>query len=67
MPVILPSEAHRAWLTGKSQSVRPLLVPFPASKMISHAVSYDVNYPKIDDEYLVRPVEPNLGVTLSLC
>jgi hypothetical protein len=33
---------------------------------MSHAVGYDVNDPKVDDEHLLRPVEPNLGVTLSL-
>jgi hypothetical protein len=34
--------------------------------MTSHAVSYDVNDAKLDDERLVRPAEPNIGVTLSL-
>jgi hypothetical protein len=43
-----------------------LLAPFPASEMTSHVVSYDVNHTKIDDEHLLRPVEPNLGVTPSL-
>ena len=66
MPVILHLEAHDAWLTGESDSVQDLLIPFPAAEMSSHAVSYDVNHPRIDDEYLIRPVEPNLGATLSL-
>ena len=66
MPVILHLEAHAAWLTGESDSVQDLLIPFPATEMSSHAVSYDVNHPRIDDEYLFRPVEPNLGATLSL-
>lgn len=43
-----------------------LLVAFPADEMTSHAVSYDVNHTKVDDEHLVLPVEPNVGVTLSL-
>lgn len=68
MPVILPPESHGQWLGNDSEPValRNLLAPFPASEMASHAVSYDVNHPKIDDEYLTRPVEPNIGVTPSL-
>ena len=66
MPVILRPEAHHAWLTGESNSVQDLLIPFPADEMSSHAVSYDVNHPRIDDEHLIRRVEPNLGATMSL-
>jgi hypothetical protein len=42
------------------------LLPYPASEMTSNVVSYDVNHPKIDESYLITPVEPKLGVTLSL-
>jgi len=68
MPVILPSESQDQWLNDGSESVvlRSLLTPFPAAEMTSHAVSYDVNHPKIDEEYLTSPVEPNIGVTPSL-
>ena len=68
MPVILRPESHDLWLNDDSSPVklRNLLAPFPTSEMTSHAVSYDVNHTKIDDEHLVRPVELNLGVTLSL-
>jgi len=66
MPVILRADAHDMWLKDEPKSVRNLLTPFPASEMTSHAVSYDVNHPKMDDEHLVRRVEPNLGVTLNL-
>jgi len=68
MPVILPSESQDRWLYGDSEpmALRSLLAPFPASEMMSHPVSYDVNHPKIDDEYLTKPVEPNIGVTLRL-
>jgi putative SOS response-associated peptidase YedK len=68
MPVILSSETQDQWLDDDSEPVtlRSLLAPFPAAKMTSHAVSYDVNLPKIDDEYLIRPVVPNIGVTPSL-
>lgn len=68
MPVILRPESQDWWLDRDSDRVtlRNLLAPFPASEMASHPVSYDVNHPKIDDEYLTRPVEANIGVTPSL-
>ena len=68
MPVILRSESQDQWLDVNSEpvSLRSLLAPFPAPEMTSHAVSYDVNHPKIDNEYLTRPVVPNIGVTPSL-
>jgi putative SOS response-associated peptidase YedK len=66
MPVIIPPEAHDTWLGGKVEAVKDLLTPFPAAQMTCHAVTYDVNNTKIDEEYLVKPVEPNRGVTLSL-
>jgi putative SOS response-associated peptidase YedK len=68
MPVILRSRSYDAWLDGDNEAakLRNLLTPFPASEMMRHAVSYDVNHPKIDAEYLTRPAEPNIGVTPSL-
>ena len=66
MPVILRPEAHDKWLNGEAESVRNLLIPFAAAEMTRHAVSYDVNHTGIDDEHLVKPVEPNLGVTPRL-
>ncbi len=68
MPVILRSEDQDMWLRGsaKLKDLKNLLVPFSANEMKSHPVSSDVNRPRIDDEHLVRPVEPNLGVTPSL-
>ena len=68
MPVILGSESENLWLNEESRSadLKDLLVPYPAKLMTSHAVSYDVNSTKIDEERLLRPVEPNIGVTLSL-
>jgi putative SOS response-associated peptidase YedK len=68
MPVILESEAYDLWLNDNSRAadLKDLLAPLPADLMASHAVSYEVNDTKIDDERLVRPVEPNIGVTLSL-
>ena len=66
MAVILSPESQDQWLNDDSEPVRDLLVPFPASEMTSHAVIYDVNHLKIDDDHLTRPVEPNIGVTPSL-
>ena len=68
MPVILPAAAYDQWLDDEFNPIKltSLLAPFPADEMKSHAVSYDVNGTKVDDEHLVQPVEPNIGVTLSL-
>ncbi|HEX7333085.1 MAG TPA: SOS response-associated peptidase [Pyrinomonadaceae bacterium] len=68
MPVILGSEAYNLWLNEESRAadLKDLLVPFSADLMTSHAVSYEVNGTKVDDERLLRPVTPNIGVTLSL-
>jgi putative SOS response-associated peptidase YedK len=68
MPVILRPESHECWLNEEFNPVKlgNLLLAFPADAMTSHAVSYDVNHAKVDDEHLVLPVEPNVGVTLSL-
>jgi putative SOS response-associated peptidase YedK len=68
MPVILPGESHDLWLKedARSADLKDLLAPFPAEAMTSHAVSYEVNDAKVDDERLLRRVEPNIGVNLSL-
>lgn len=68
MPVILRPEAYDLWLNDESRAadLKDLLVPFPADQMMSHAVSYEVNDPKIDDERLLREVEPNIGANLRL-
>ena len=68
MPVILRSQSYDSWLNGNSEpaKLRNLLRPLPASEMMSHAVSYDVSHPKNDNEHLLKPVEPNIGVTPSL-
>ena len=68
MPVILRPESYKLWLSDDSRAadLKDLLVPFPSDQMMSHAVSYDVNDAKADDESLLREVEPNIGVTLRL-
>jgi putative SOS response-associated peptidase YedK len=68
MPVILRPESYGLWLNEKSRAadLKELLVPFPTNQMMSHAVSYEVNDPKVDDERLLREVEPNIGANLRL-
>jgi putative SOS response-associated peptidase YedK len=66
MPVILGSESYDLWLTGRAPDVKSLLMPFPASEMLSHRVSRDVNDTKIDDEHLVQPFDADIGVNLRL-
>jgi putative SOS response-associated peptidase YedK len=68
MPVIMPPESHDLWLDAASRAadLKDLLVPFPASEMTSHAVSRNVNDTKQDDEDLLQPVDPTVGVNLRL-
>jgi len=68
MPVILPPELYDFWLNEDSREpeLKEILMPFPASEMTSHAVSYDVNDVKNEGEHLLRQVEPNIGVNLKL-
>jgi putative SOS response-associated peptidase YedK len=68
MPVILRTESYALWLSEDSRAadLKELLVPFPSDQMMSHAVSYDVNDAKIDDESLLRQVKPNVGANLRL-
>ena len=67
MPVIIGPESYDLWLTEDPRvPVKDLLAPFPASEMISHTVSHDVNDVKIDDEHLVEPADAFIGVNLRL-
>jgi putative SOS response-associated peptidase YedK len=68
MPVIIRPESYGQWLNEdpRTSHLKDVLVPFPASEMISHTVSHDVNDVKIDDERLVQPAEAFLGVNLRL-
>jgi putative SOS response-associated peptidase YedK len=68
MPVILHSHCYDFWLNEDSRSpeLKSLLVSFPAAAMRCHAVSYEVNNTKSDDEKLVKPVEPDLFTTPML-
>ena len=67
MPVIISPEAYDLWLADDPRvPVKDLLAPFPASEMISHTVSHDVNDVKVDDAHLVDPVDSTIGVNLRL-
>ena len=67
MPVIISPESYDLWLTDDPRfPLKDLLAPFPASEMISHTVSHDVNDVKVDDDHLVQPVDSTIGVNLRL-
>ena len=68
MPVILPPELYEFWLNEDSREpeLKEILLPFPASEMTSHAVSYEVNNVNNEGEHLLDRVEPNIGVNLRL-
>ena len=68
MPVILTEESSRLWLDPRATSaeLERLLVPFPADEMKSHPVGSNVNYPKIDNNDLIRRVDAERGTTRSL-
>ena len=56
MPVILKAADYDQWLDEKQKDtdkMQKLLVPFPASKMASHAVSKAVNSPTYDSPELI--------------
>ena len=69
MPVILPGQAHDAWLSGDTQPMEllSLLNPFPATAMKSYPVSQQVNAAKVEDAQLVEPIElSESGTNLTL-
>ncbi|MGC8723424.1 MAG: SOS response-associated peptidase [Acidobacteriota bacterium] len=60
MPVILPPEAHGAWLdphNGDRQALLALLRPFPSEGMRAHPVSTFVNAARHDSIQCVLPLE----------
>jgi putative SOS response-associated peptidase YedK len=59
MPVILPSTGYARWLDPSLQdteSLAPLLVPFPPEDMLALPVSTRVNAPTIDDKTCIAPL-----------
>jgi putative SOS response-associated peptidase YedK len=59
MPVILPSEAHEAWLDVKGHdaaSVMSLLQPAPDDFLDAVAVGKAVNSSKVEGPHLQQPI-----------
>jgi putative SOS response-associated peptidase YedK len=54
MPVILPPEAHSAWLSGEAG--KEILVPYPSDRMKNWPISTRVNSPKNNDPELLNPI-----------
>jgi len=62
MPVILPPAEYARWLDPgllDTDSLGPLLVPFPAEDMLALPVSPRVNAPTVDDEKCMAPLPEN--------
>ena len=62
MPVILPPAEYARWLDPgllDTDSLGPLLVPFPAEDMLALPVSPRVNAPTVDDEKCMAPLQGN--------
>jgi putative SOS response-associated peptidase YedK len=62
MPVILPPSEYARWLDPgllDTDSLGPLLVPFPAEDMLAVPVSPRVNAPTVDDEKCIAPLPEN--------
>ena len=59
MPVILPRAEYARWLDPSlrdTDSLAPLLVPFPPEDMLAFPVSSRVNPPTTDDEKCIAPL-----------
>jgi putative SOS response-associated peptidase YedK len=59
MPVIVPPREYDRWLDPallNTDSLEPLLTPFPPEDMLSFPVSSRVNVPTADDEGCVTPL-----------
>ena len=59
MPVILPPTEYAIWLDPAlldTDSLAPLLVPFPPEDMVALPVSHRVNAPTVDDEKCIAPL-----------
>ena len=62
MPVILPPAEYARWLDPgllDTDSLGPLLVPFPAEDMLALPVSPRVNAPTVDDEKCMALLQGN--------
>jgi putative SOS response-associated peptidase YedK len=59
MPVILPREKYTTWLAGSVSDATALMVTYPQSAMVCHAVGPHVNHLEFQDASLIRPVTPD--------
>jgi putative SOS response-associated peptidase YedK len=60
MPVILPADAYKEWLSVEDRQpvqLNGLLVPYPPSEMMAFPVSRMVNSPQAESPELVKPVQ----------
>lgn len=57
MPVILPPDSYRRWLSPDETDPRDLLVPYPPELMRMWPVSMQVNSPRNDDPAILDPVD----------
>lgn len=56
MPVILAREDYGAWLDPANRNASGFLRPYPADRMLAHAVSPRVNRPEHDDAALIESI-----------
>ncbi len=56
MPAILHRDAYQTWLSGRPAQAKDLLRPYPAERMVAHAVGPHVNFLEYDDPSLIRPI-----------
>jgi putative SOS response-associated peptidase YedK len=59
MPVILPPTEYARWLDPallNTDSLAPLLVPFPPEEMLAFPIGMRVNAPSVDDEGCIVPL-----------
>lgn len=57
MPVIIPPENYKRWLSTVEPDPRDLLVPFPSELMTMWPISTRVNTPRNDDPDILTPVQ----------
>jgi putative SOS response-associated peptidase YedK len=55
MPVILDSETFDWWMTGSTEEVGQLLVPYPSEGLEAYPISRQVNNPRNEGPELLRP------------
>jgi putative SOS response-associated peptidase YedK len=60
MPVILPPETYKPWITPSdlpATQLNEFLVPYPADEMIAYPISKMVNSPQFDSPELIKPLD----------